>query len=115
MLTPRTLEHTSAKPATCTGGISSWCNSSSRSLLGRLRTLRYFSEVREDTLAHFFLMQIPSKSSTSVSLKWGHKSSDANEVFKFIIEFREADRKLLGSFRLIWCGHVCLLQVIGGK
>ncbi|ERL93382.1 hypothetical protein D910_10674, partial [Dendroctonus ponderosae] len=37
-------------------------------------------------------IEIPSKSSTSVSLKWGHKSSDANEVFKFIIEFREADR-----------------------
>ncbi|KAL1516797.1 hypothetical protein ABEB36_000653 [Hypothenemus hampei] len=37
-------------------------------------------------------VEIPSKSSTSVSLKWSHKSSDANEVFKFIIEFREADR-----------------------
>ncbi|XP_050300550.1 cell adhesion molecule Dscam2 isoform X1 [Anthonomus grandis grandis] len=37
-------------------------------------------------------VEAPSKSSTSVSLKWAHKSNDANEVFKFIIEFREADR-----------------------
>lgn len=38
-------------------------------------------------------VEVPSKSSTSVSLKWAHKSTDSNEVFKFIVEFREADRK----------------------
>ncbi|CAH1132457.1 unnamed protein product [Ceutorhynchus assimilis] len=37
-------------------------------------------------------LEVPSKSSTSVSLKWGHKASDSTEVFKFIIEFRESDR-----------------------
>lgn len=31
-------------------------------------------------------------SSRSVNLKWQHKSSDSNEVFKFIVEFRELDR-----------------------
>ncbi|XP_066139979.1 cell adhesion molecule Dscam2 isoform X2 [Euwallacea fornicatus] len=37
-------------------------------------------------------LEVPSKSSTSVSLKWAHRTSDPNEVFKFIIEFREGDR-----------------------
>ncbi|KAJ8949300.1 hypothetical protein NQ318_006725 [Aromia moschata] len=31
-------------------------------------------------------------SSRSINLKWQHKSGDSNEVFKFIVEFREADR-----------------------
>ncbi|KAK4877583.1 hypothetical protein RN001_010089 [Aquatica leii] len=31
-------------------------------------------------------------SSRSVNLKWQHKSGDSNEVFKFIIEYREIDR-----------------------
>ncbi|CAH1181312.1 unnamed protein product [Phyllotreta striolata] len=30
--------------------------------------------------------------SRSVNLKWQHKSGDSNEVFKFIIEYRETDR-----------------------
>lgn len=32
-------------------------------------------------------------SSRSVNLKWQHKSGDSNEVFKFIVEYREMDRK----------------------
>ncbi|XP_017775727.1 PREDICTED: Down syndrome cell adhesion molecule-like protein Dscam2 [Nicrophorus vespilloides] len=31
-------------------------------------------------------------SSRSVNLKWQHKSGDSNEVFKFIVEYRELDR-----------------------
>lgn len=32
-------------------------------------------------------------SSRSVNLKWEHKSGDSNEVFKFIVEYRESDSK----------------------
>ncbi|KAF5279124.1 hypothetical protein FQA39_LY05802 [Lamprigera yunnana] len=31
-------------------------------------------------------------SSRSINLKWQHKSGDSNEVFKFIVEYREIDR-----------------------
>lgn len=34
-------------------------------------------------------------SSRSVHLKWQHKSGDSNEVYKFIIEYREHDSKCL--------------------
>ncbi|KAF7270098.1 hypothetical protein GWI33_016898 [Rhynchophorus ferrugineus] len=37
-------------------------------------------------------LEVPSKSSTSVNLKWIHKSGDSNEVFKFIVEFKEMER-----------------------
>lgn len=32
-------------------------------------------------------------SSRSVNIKWQHKSGDSNEVYKFIVEYRELDRK----------------------
>lgn len=32
-------------------------------------------------------------SSRSVNIKWQHKSGDSNEVFKFIVEYRELERK----------------------
>lgn len=32
-------------------------------------------------------------SSRSVNLKWQHKSGDANEVLKFVVEYREQDSK----------------------
>ncbi|XP_030757648.1 Down syndrome cell adhesion molecule-like protein Dscam2 isoform X3 [Sitophilus oryzae] len=37
-------------------------------------------------------LEVPSKSSTSVNLKWAHKAGDSNEVFKFIVEFKEMER-----------------------
>jgi hypothetical protein len=37
-------------------------------------------------------------SSTSVHLKWQHNSGDSDEVFKFIIEFRETDGKFPSAF-----------------
>ncbi|XP_060535010.1 cell adhesion molecule Dscam2 isoform X1 [Cylas formicarius] len=37
-------------------------------------------------------VEVPTKTSTSVNLKWSHKSGDSNEVFKFIVEFKEMER-----------------------
>lgn len=34
-------------------------------------------------------------SSRSVNIKWQHKTGDANEVFKFIVEYREIDSKFM--------------------
>lgn len=33
-------------------------------------------------------------SSRSINLKWQQKAGDSNEVYKFIVEYRELDRKL---------------------
>ncbi|CAH1170098.1 unnamed protein product [Phaedon cochleariae] len=38
--------------------------------------------------------------SRSVNLKWQHRSGDANEVFKFIVEYKEID-KLLGTWHAV--------------
>lgn len=38
-------------------------------------------------------------SSRSINLKWQHKSTDSNEVIKFIVQFREGDRKYYKLYR----------------
>lgn len=38
-------------------------------------------------------LEVVMVSSRSVNLKWQHKSGNSNEVFKFIIEYREQDSK----------------------
>lgn len=39
-------------------------------------------------------------SSRSVNLKWQHKAGDSNEVFKFIVEYREIDSKRVWNFNI---------------
>lgn len=36
-------------------------------------------------------------SSRSINLKWQHKSGDSNEVYKFVVEYREVDRESIFS------------------
>lgn len=36
-------------------------------------------------------------SSRSVNLKWQHRSGDSNEVFKFMVEYKEMDSKCVNG------------------
>lgn len=51
-------------------------------------------------------------SSRSVNIKWQQKSGDSNEVFKFIVEFREADRKYHHIYLLNYQQIIFTLNVI---
>lgn len=49
-------------------------------------------------------LEAPMVSSRSVNIKWQHKSGDQNEVYKFIVEYREENSKYLCLYKIRTAG-----------